>query len=91
MQYYPYELKEERARKGEWNEALCFYIDQHPQTEIAAQKCRDHWNIFYVSSKHVMTLRSGIKTQASAESAGKRLAELILPEIKPIIAARSYR
>lgn len=77
------DLKTERVRLGEWNEALCFFIDYHPLTEIAVQKCNDHWNIFYISSKKIRVLRSNIQKQEIAENEGKILADRILRYDKP--------
>jgi len=71
-------LKTERVRMGEWNEALCFINEDRPLTEIAVQKCKDHWNIFYTSSKKVLTIVSGIDNQVDAENIGEGLALDIL-------------
>lgn len=84
-------MKEYRVRQGEWNEALCFSVDKHPYTEVAAQLCRDHWNVFYVSSKSAVTLAWGIKEQEAAEGIAREVAEEILNSLNPIGKAFEIR
>jgi len=84
------QLTKTRVRKGEWNEALCFSVSEHAKIEIAAQKCRDHWNIFYISPSTSLTLRRGIKSQQSAEYIAKSIAAKVLLQQNPHATAESF-
>lgn len=44
------------VRENEWNEAICFKSDKHPNCEIAAQFNGKEWFVFYISSRKVNTL-----------------------------------
>jgi hypothetical protein len=88
------EIKEMRVREGEWNEALCFQDEDHPLTEVAAQRCKnddsDYWNIFFVSSQSAITIRSGISTQQAAETIARSIAPKILSAKNPKQAAWNW-
>jgi hypothetical protein len=84
-------MNEQRYRHGEWNEALCFWTDERPRTEIAAQFCRDHWNIFYISSRVIHTIQSGITDQKEAEDLARDIAWDVLTSSNPIKRAERWK
>ena len=84
-------ISQQRVREGEYNEALCFFCDEHPKTEIAAQKAGDAgWNIWYISSKKLLNLGRIVSSQEAAETKAEQLAKYIFNAANPYKEALRY-
>lgn len=58
------------VRNGEWNEAVCYTHPKHPKTEVVAQKCKDIWNVYFVSSRSAVVISGGLSRQDAINLAG---------------------
>lgn len=86
-----YEIKEERVRVGEWNEALCFFCDAHPRTEVALQKAgKNGWHTYYLTGKTSRSIKWCGYNQSMAETHARIIAQNILTSVNPYAQAKKY-